>query len=68
MHPARDSIVHIIDVCSGGKLSDPRSKQFQLVFYAVAAVLNVLALLAACMLLLHWVVKEGAVIEIRTPA
>ena len=42
MHPARDSIVHAINVLAGGKFTDSN-----MLFYVVAIVLNVTALLGA---------------------
>jgi hypothetical protein len=49
MHPARDSLIHIINVLMGGKLSDTRSKQFQIAFYSIAGILNVIAFALARM-------------------
>lgn len=45
MHPARDSVVHAINVCAGGKFSE--GKGFNTLFYVVAAIMNVLALFLA---------------------
>ena len=42
MHPARDAVVHAINVCAGGKFTDSN-----ILFYTVALILNVVAFFGA---------------------